>query len=41
MDARNVASTNNDKWNAAFNAGEATSLAALYTAESDGITTYS
>ena len=33
MDARNVASTNNDKWNAAFNAGEATSLAALYTAE--------
>ena len=33
MDARNVASTNNDKWNAAFNAGEATSLAALYTAD--------
>ena len=33
MDARNIVGTNNDKWNSAFNAGEAEAVARLYTAD--------
>ena len=33
MDARNIVSVNNDKWNKAFNAGEAAAVAGLYTTD--------
>lgn len=33
MDARSTVATSNEKWNSAFNAGEATAVAALYTAD--------
>jgi uncharacterized protein (TIGR02246 family) len=33
MDARDIVGTNNDKWNSAFNAGEATGVATLYAAD--------
>ena len=33
MDARSIVLANNDKWNTAFNAGEAAAVARLYTAD--------
>ncbi|HSA80452.1 MAG TPA: SgcJ/EcaC family oxidoreductase [Geminicoccaceae bacterium] len=33
MDARSTVATSNEKWNSAFNAGEATAVAALYTVD--------